>query len=200
MFYSLLIIILLAVLAFLLWPIRNNSGLCLKVAVLFFVLGLGTYQIVGAPEIVPLLAERDKKLEALKTSITSNSEVVKKDSKNLKAWVALGDDFMQTGQYKAAANAYKQSVLLTAGNPLLILSYARATILSEEGKVGDHAKKSLEMVLLQQPENAEAKYFLTMRKLQDGNTQEAMKDMKALYASLPADSPLKAMIDRQIGR
>ena len=56
------------------------------------------------------------------------------------------------------------------------------------------------MVLLQQPENAEARYYLTVRKLQDGKTEEAMKDMKTLYHSLPADSALKDMINRQIGR
>jgi len=200
MLHSVLIVIMLAVLALLLWPARNNRGFCVAVVAVFLIGGIGLYQFVGAPEIVPLLAKREEKLAILKASITSNSQAVKKDATNLDAWVALGDNFMDTGQYDAAANAYKQSVLLTGGNPLLILAYARATILSDEGKVSDHAKESLQMVLLQEPKNPEAKYFLTLRKLEDGDIQEAMADMKALYASLPEDSPLKAMINRQIGR
>jgi cytochrome c-type biogenesis protein CcmH/NrfG len=83
---------------------------------------------------------------------------------------------------------------------VLILAYTKAQVMQADGKVTDEAKKGLEIVLMIQPENPDARYFMALRKLQDGQTSEAMGDMKALYKSLPADSPLKATIDRQIGR
>jgi cytochrome c-type biogenesis protein CcmH/NrfG len=56
------------------------------------------------------------------------------------------------------------------------------------------------MVLLQKPQHQEARYWLIVRRVQDGEGETAMKDMQSLYRSLPDDSPLKAMINRKIGR
>ncbi len=166
----------------------------------FMVGSLALYSKLGAPEILPLLAQREEKLAVLKDKITVNSEAIKREPKNLKAWVELGDSFMETGQFSAAENAYKRSVLLSRGNPVLIMAYARAMIAGADGKVSDDAKKSLDMLLMLEPENEEARYYSAVWKLQNGKTQAAMQDMKALYKSLPDTSPIKAMIDKQIGR
>lgn len=198
--YFLLAVILLVTLAILLWPVRQQKHFCRAVIAIFFIGGFGLYYALGAPEMIPLLAQREEKIAALKTEIIKNSEAVKADPKNLAAWVALGQSFIETNQYDAAANAFKQSVLLSGGDPVLIFSYAKALILTADGKVTDAAKKSLEMVLLQQPDNPEARYWLIVRQLQDGHTQDAMKVMKKLYRSLPDDAPLRKMIDKQIGR
>jgi len=198
--YSLLLICILAMLALLLWQAKKQRFFSFAVAGFFTVGAFGIYSLVGTPEIVPLLEKREARLIELKASVVQHSEAIKKDASDTGAWVALGVDFMATGQYTASANAFKQAVLLSNGDPLLILSYAKAMIFEADGKISDPAKKSLEMVLLQQPENAEARYYLTVRKLQDGKTEEAMKDMKTLYHSLPANSALKDMINRQIGR
>jgi cytochrome c-type biogenesis protein CcmH len=200
MLYIIFTILLILALGVLLWPVRQHKRLVLGISLLFFAGAFGIYSLVGSPEIIPLLQERQARLAVLKEIILRDSEAVKVDPKNLKAWIELGQSFAETGQYGAAANAFKQSVLLSGGDPALIMAYAKAMILDADGKVSDHAKKSLEMVLIQQPDNFEARYFVAVRKLQEGKTEEAMKEMKALYHSLPEDSPLKAMIDRQIGR
>lgn len=146
------------------------------------------------------MAERAEKLSELKEKISANSELLKKDPKNLKAWVEMGDSFMETSQFSAAANAYKQAILLSQGNPVLIMSYIHALIIDADGTVTPEAKKSLDMMHILQPGNEEVRYFLAMYKMQSGDTREAMEDMKKLYKSLADDSPIKALIDRQIGR
>jgi len=206
--YAVFCALLLASLAVVLAPVFKNNKLqelqrkrfILGVSAFFILAAFSLYAWLGAPGIVPLLAARQEKLAELKKNIVSRSDAVKANPKNLGAWVELGQDFMETGQYPAAANAFKQSVVLSRGNPLLIMAYAQSLILTADGKVTDDAKKSLDMVVMQQPENPEARYYLAVRQLQDGHTQEAMKEMKALYHSLPADSPLKAMIDQKIGK
>ena len=168
---------------------------------LFFTFAsFGLYQLFGTPQIVPMLAQRDEKLKELRTSILSSSALVKQDSKNLGAWVELGQDFIETGQFAAASNAFRHAVLLSEGNPRLILAYAKSLIMEADGKVTDDAKKALQMVLLQDKENPDARYFMALRNLQDGKMPEAMAEMKSLYRSLPDDSPLKSMINKQIGR
>lgn len=158
------------------------------------------YNKFGTPDIVPLMAEREQELAQLKQKIIANSELIKNDPKNMKAWIELGDSFMESNQFSAAANAYKQAVLLSQGNSKLIMSYVQALIIDSGGTVTEEAKKGLEMVRMLEPQNEQAQYFLIMHKVQSGNTGEAMEEMKKLYKSLPDDSPIKDAIDRQIGR
>lgn len=200
MIYLFFAIIAAVMLLLLLWPARAHKVFCAVGAIVFFSTSFGMYAHFGSPDILPLLAQREEKLAQLKTTINSNSEAVKTNPKNIQAWVELGDAFMETSQFPAAANAYKQSVLLSRGNPILIMAYAQALIASADGKVTDEAKKSIDMALLLQPENPQARYFTALRQLQTGDTEKAMKNMKELYRSLPDDSPVKSMINRQIGR
>ncbi len=169
-------------------------------SVVFCVLALLIYGYLGSPRIIPLIAERNARMEQLKLSINANSATVKTNPKNLGAWIELGQDFLETGQFSAAANAFKQSVLLSGGNPKLLLAYAKSLIRANNEKVSEDAKKALEMVLLQDKQNPDARYFMAIYKLENGKMQEAMSEMKSLYKSLPDDSPLKAAINRQIGR
>ena len=200
MLYLYFILILVLILGILLWPVRAQKQLCAIISVVFIVSAFGIYALVGTPQIVPLMAAHDEKMATLKTSILAHSEAVKINPKDISAWLLLGGDFMEAGQYGKAANAFKQAVLLSNGDPIAILAYAEAMIFEAEGKVSDSAKKSLDMVLLQDAKNSQARYYSAVYELQQGNTEKAMKMMKALYHSLPDDSPLKVAIDRQIGR
>lgn len=208
MLFAILAGLLILSLFVLLWPVWRNDDLPLKdrqifmggVAAFFFIAGFALYFQAGAPDIVPMLAERETRIASLKASILKNSEEVKANPNNLGAWVELGKVFMESGQYDAAANAFRHAVTLSGGNPVLIMAYAGAQIAQADGKITDDAKKGLEMVLEQTPDNPEARYFMAVRMLQDGRQQEAMQSMRDLYHSLPDNSPLKGMIDKQIGR
>ena len=206
--YLIFSVLLVAVLWLLLLPLWKNSDIPFAVrkrAVgmigAVFSIGLfGMYSILGAPEIIPLLNKHNAEMAALQQTIAEASDAIKASPRDLAAWIRLGQSFMGAGQYKSAASAFKQAVILSKGNPLILLAYSSAMISDAGGKITDDAKKSLEMVLLQQPQNPEARYLLTVRMLQDGNNEEAMKNMKELYRSLPDNSPMKDMINRQIGR
>lgn len=200
MLSSLLFSLVMVTLVILLWPARHHKLFVAGTAFVFLAASFGLYAFLGAPDILPLLEARNQKIAEVKSSMLKHSEQVKANPKDLDAWVGLGQDFIESGQWEAATNAFKQAVLLSKGDPLLIMAYAKSMILAENGQVSDQTKKSLEMVVLQQPQHEEARYWLIVKKLQDGKTEEAMKAMKELYASLPDGSPVKEMIDRQIGK
>jgi cytochrome c-type biogenesis protein CcmH len=201
-------IITLGVIGALLYPVFRAGDILFKSRFVFsamimvFFLGGGflLYNQFGTPEILPLLAERSEKLNELKGKITASAEEVKRNPDNLKAWVELGYDFMETGQFSASSNAFKKAVYLSQGEPEFIMAYVRALIMEADGEVTEAAKKSLDILLMLQPKNEEARYYMAVWKLQSGDTENAMAEMKALYKSLPADSPVKGIIDRQIGR
>lgn len=207
-FYFLLFVCVALVLALVLFPLKGNVAIeatqkrrFIAIVSISMLLGaLGLYSLFGSPQVIPLAAQHEQKMAQLRASIAEHAQKVKQNPKDVGAWVLLGQDFMDGGQYTAAASAFKQTVLLTGGDSRLILAYAKAQVMAAEGKVTDEAKRSLDMVLLQDKKNADARYFLAVYDLQNGKTQEAMAAMKALYHSLPKNSPLKNMINMQIGR
>jgi cytochrome c-type biogenesis protein CcmH len=198
--YVIYVLICSGVLFALLYPVRKKKVFCAAVSAILLVGGVIAYRQFGTPEIIPMLAQREERLLVLKETILQASEAVKKDNKNIEAWLTLADSFMETSQFSAASNAYKQAVLLSEGNPAIIMAYARSMIIGADGVVSDDAKRSLDMVRMLQPENSEARYYQAVYMLQAGKQPEAMAEMKDLYHSLPEDSPLKDLIDRQIGR
>lgn len=177
---------------------RKRTALC--VSTLFMTVTLGLYAWVGAPRIIDALDARQERLNELKNEIVTNLQKVKSSPNDLGAWVVLGTDFLETGQIDSAVAAFKQAVLLSNGDPALVLAYAKAQVMQADGKVTEDAAKGFNIVLMLKPENPDARYFMALYDLQNGKTQQAMQAMKTLYHSLPDDSPLKDMIDRQIGR
>lgn len=177
---------------------RKRAALCISLP--FITITLGLYAWVGAPRIIDALDTRQERLDELKSEIVTNLEKVKASPNDLGAWVILGTDFLETGQIDSAVAAFKQAVLLSNGDPVLVLAYAKAQVMQADGKVTEDAAKGFGIVLMLKPENPDARYFMAVYDLQNGKTQQAMQAMKVLYHSLPDDAPLKAMIDRQIGR
>lgn len=205
--YGTFCVILLSSLVIILTPIFRSKDFSLKqryqmagsVFIFFFAVMFAIYYKVGAPEVMSLSMEREQKITLVRNAIGVLSQRVKDNPEDAGAWIGLGESFMLTGQYKGAVNAYKQAVKLTQGNPKAILAYAQSMITEANGNVTDEAKKSLEMVVMLEPKNPEARYLLAVRNLQEGKTEEAMKSMRELYYSLPDDAPVKELIDRQIG-
>lgn len=158
------------------------------------------YWYLGAPEVVRLEEERQAELEAAKPEIHRLEEELKANPKDAAAWAALGQKYMEIARYTASSEAYRRAVLLSGGHPALILQYNKALIFAANGEVSDKANEGMAMVLKLDPGNPEARYFMALHKFQQGEIPAAMAEIKALYKELPADSPLKAVIDRQIGR
>lgn len=200
--------VLVAVLAVILIPVfrskeftqRQRYRLSGALFIFSFVVVFGVYYGVGAPEVVPLQAERQQRMTAIRDDITRLSQALKDHPDDARSWAELGDNFMQTGQFKGAVNAYKQAVILSKGNPRVIMAFVEGQIADAQGVVTEDAKKGLTMVLMQEPGNSKARYWSTVALLQAGKNAEAMKQMRALYQSLAEDDPVKKLIDKQIGR
>lgn len=200
-------IVLVGVLVIILTPVLASRELSQKqryqlagsLFVFFFVAVYAVYYYVGAPEVVELSAARERRMAEITSNITTLLQRVKDNPEDAEAWMGLGENFTLTGQYRGATNAYKEAVKATKGNPKAIVAYAQAMVTEASGQVTDEAAKSLEMALMLEPDNAEARYLMALRKLQLGKNDEAMHDMRQLYYSLPEDAPVKALIDEQIG-
>lgn len=158
------------------------------------------YALAGAPGVIRPEAQRRAEVQAAQPEITRLETALRETPEALHAWAQLGRLHMEIGQYISSAEAYRRAVLLSGGEAGLILQYSKALVFAANGEVTDAAKRGLDRVLAQDARNPEARYFLALHALQQGDVPAAMQGMKALYRELPEDSPLKAIINRQIGR
>ncbi len=166
------------------------------------VLGLagGFYSYLGAPGLLPILKDWHEQHDANAENIILYSNALKSRPDDWKLWAALGQAYMEEHAFPQSADAYKHAVILSRGNSDLILQYNKALIFEAGGIVSKNVKQGLEVVLLQDKTNLEARYFLALWNLQNGNNHIAMREMKSIYHALPDNAPLKHVMDRQIGR
>lgn len=158
------------------------------------------YALWGSPRVVPQAMERSAELHALQKQIKVTSALIKENPNNLEAWLTLAQAFSDSGDYAAAANGFKQAVLISKGQPRIIMAYAESLILQAEGVVTPAAKKSIDIALMIDPKLPLARYYQAVWLLQENRQPEAMAMMKTLYNELPEDSSLKRRMKDSIGR
>lgn len=158
------------------------------------------YAALGSPRIAEPAREYNKKADELAGKITQSAEAIKKNPKDLEAWLIMAQAFSDSGDFKAAANGFKQAVLISRGEPRIIMAYAESLILDQGGVVSPQAKKSIDIALMIDPKLPIARYYQAIWLLQEERNEEAMKMMKELFAELPDDSKLKQRMKAQIGR
>lgn len=190
------------VMALALYPLyaTGKQKVALLLGVLLALPVFGLYALWGAPRVVPLVTAHREHVEELRKTIEMTEALIKANPNNLEAWMTQAQAFADSGDYAKAANSYKQSVLLSKGNPVLIMAYAEAVIMQNDGVVDAQAKKSIDIALMIDEHLPVARYYNAIWLLQNNETEEAMKNMKALYHELPDNSPLKKKINEQIGR
>ncbi|MDX2074508.1 MAG: hypothetical protein SFX19_09140 [Alphaproteobacteria bacterium] len=197
-----MILLLLAVLALMLLPMARTGDRksALQIAVAITSASVLVYALCGSPRVVPLAEEHNAELRALYAQIKTTSALIEKQPQNLEAWLTLAQAFSDAGDYAAAANGFKQAVLLSKGHPRIIMAYAESLILQADGVVTDAAKKSIDIALMIDPQLPLTRYYQAVWLLQEGRQPEAMEMMKTLYHELPDDSSLKKRMKAQIGR
>lgn len=178
-------------------PEARKAGLAL--GLLIAAGAFGFYATLGSPQLIAQSERYAEQRTARHARLQQLSARLTQESKNPALWLEIGDLHLEEAHYPPSVAAYRQAVLLTGGAPEIILRYAKALALQAGGKITPEVKKSLEMVLLQQPGNPEARFFLIVHKAQSGQISEAKAELAALLKTLPPASPLRARIRHQLG-
>lgn len=164
------------------------------------VLSFALYAYLGAPKLLDEIARYDADMAAIDARIVELDKKLQDTPDDVETLAALGQAYFERGEYSASGETYKKTVVLSEGDPLLILQYSKALIFAAGGTVTEDARKGLRLVRAMLPDNPEAQYFLALADVQDGNAERAMPVFKELYHELPEDSPIRQIIARQIGR
>jgi cytochrome c-type biogenesis protein CcmH len=131
----------------------------------------------------------------------ANLEAKLKDNpKDLDGWKRLGRARMVLNEFVKAAEAYRQAHELAPDDAQVLSDYAAAIIRAQpQGKeITPEAVIVLKKLLAKDPNNALALFYLGLAAAEGGNKDEAAAHWKKLLERLPADAPIRELIQKRL--
>lgn len=184
------------VLSFRAWPQKKRLQYSAFLSLSLCLLAVPLYLWSGNPGVVILenirsraMADAEAELPGLLNELASHA-----DNPTLLARTA--GTLMRAERYAEAADLYKRAVIVTNGDPKLIVAYNKALVEAAHGKVSAEAKHGFDIALSLLPEDAEARYYLGNYYAQNGEPMKAAEFYAGLMRELPKDSPLRLMTRR----
>lgn len=115
-------------------------------------------------------------------------------------WITLSDGLARQGDYENAANALVAGVKSAPDNANLWVALGNMLITKSGGVVSPAADYSYRQAMRLAPEQSGAPYFHGLALAQSGQYDAARKIWVALYARVPPQSPLHAMLSAHLAR
>jgi len=115
---------------------------------------------------------------------------IKNSPQDVDNYIAMADIEKQKGDYDAATKTLRNAVLISEGNPLLITMYGEALTLRAKGQVTPQALEAFEMAIKLVPDLPQARYYVGMHHMQQGDAEQALAIWQALREELPDEHPV----------
>lgn len=193
---------------------KSLSGVALGLAALVAIAAAALYASMGQPELAntsaPSSAAPAQQAAAQPGAEAPSAEVaqlitgleakMQSTPDDPEGWRMLGWSYFQTGRYADAAKAYARAIAIDPAGAGYQSAYGEALVQEAGGQVTPAAAAAFELAARQDGADARARYFLAVRKAEQGDRQGAINDFLTLLADSPADAPwlpqLRAVIEQ----
>jgi cytochrome c-type biogenesis protein CcmH len=109
---------------------------------------------------------------------------LQKNPRDANGWLLLADMFMSLQQYPEAVDAFEQLYQLTGEDTDVMLRYANALVVANNGRFSGKPASMVQRVLAIEPDNYTALLFAGMAEDEAGNYQQANQHYKNLLPAL----------------
>lgn len=165
-------------------------------------LSIALYMYFGAPSLPdqPHAQRSAAKPEASKVGdlIAKVEERLKQHPEDAQGWEVLGPVYLLQQRYDDASEAFRNSIKLSGESPKRLWGLAQALIGAKEGLVTEEARRALDKLVAQDPSRLEARFWLAAAKEQDGKTEAAVADYRAILAAAPAGAPWRSAVEGRL--
>jgi cytochrome c-type biogenesis protein CcmH len=115
-----------------------------------------------------------------------------------KGWMMLGRAWQMLGRFPDSVRAYEKAVLLAPTDDELLLEYAEAAAMAQDGRLDGKALLAVLQVLKRQPDNQKALAMAGSAALQNNDWKEAIGFLERLRRQIPGDSEFAKAVDAGI--
>lgn len=115
-----------------------------------------------------------------------------------RGWEVLAPVYMRQRRYAEAADAFGKALRILGETPRRFADFGVATVLADDGIVGETARKAMQEAVSGNPALVEAHFWLAVAKEQDGRFLEAASDWRALLKRGNAESPWVPMVEERL--
>ncbi len=137
-------------------------------------------------------ADRNEMIEGMVEGLAGRLAA---DPDDLAGWRMLARSYGVLGRHADAADAWREALVLSKGAVDDWRGLAMALIETNDANVAPAVKEAFEEVLLQEPTDPLALYFLGHAAMSDGDTARARELWTTLRTQLPDEAPLAVELD-----
>ena len=160
------------------------------------------YQQIGKPQLP------DQPQEARIAKAAQNGDMaamiiqvqrfLKQNPKDIRGWKVLAPALKRNKQYAEAGDAYAKIMQLDKPTAPLLVDYAEALLLANQGLPTEQTRKALKASLEIDKTYAKARFYWALTLQQDGFSDQALKEWRLLRDQNPKNIELQMSVQRQI--
>jgi cytochrome c-type biogenesis protein CcmH len=178
----------------------NSRRLVLYAVAALPVAAVALYLAVGSPSLPgrPYAARLDAPVEEASAAdlIAKVEAHLRQNPDDGRGWDVLAPVYMRMGDFRQAADAFERAIRLLGESEKRLAGFARATIMQENGIVGEPARRAYEKLHALDAKAIEPQVWLAIAKEQDGDLAGAAADYRRLIAGGP-EEPWRSLLDER---
>lgn len=179
---------------------RSNRLAQLAVVLILPAVGLCLYLRTGNPDVpdAPLAARLANPGDDMNILIARAEQQLVANPEDGAGWDVLAPIYYRSGRIEEAAVAFRNALRILGATPVRLGGYAESLIALSGGLVTNEARDALQKLLVIEPGDPRAQFYLALALKQEGKTPEALAAFEQIVRTSPADAPWLPLINEHI--
>lgn len=167
------------------------SGRWLIFVVLFAIplVSVTLYRTLGNPEaLLTESARMESQLDQINAMVDGLAKRLQNEPNDAQGWLMLGRSYKYMGRYAESADAFAEVYRLLGDEPEVLLQYADALGMANEGRLAGKPAELIAKALVKAPDDPTALWLSGMAEAEAGKYREALQHWQKLSEQLPKNS------------
>ncbi len=177
--------------------IQSRSMLAAVPALLVLGVGVGTYLMIGSPELA-LRSLEGPDMHDMNSVIGALGNRMRETPWDVRGWTLLGRAYLTVNDPGDAAKAFARGIRVASEHgspgPALLSAYGESLTMDAGGVVTPEAEAAFKAALSQDPKELASRFYLGLAYAARGENQKALALWQALLADAPPDAPWRTSL------
>jgi cytochrome c-type biogenesis protein CcmH len=182
-------------------PLKRSNRLAqLAVILILPAVGLCLYLRTGNPDVpdAPLAARLANPGDDMNILIARAEQQLVANPEDGAGWDVLAPIYYRSGRIEEAAVAFRNALRILGATPVRLGGYAESLIALSGGLVTNEARDALRKLLVIEPGDPRAQFYLALALKQEGKVPEALAAFEQIVSTSPAGAPWLPLVNEHI--